>query len=99
MKISDSVLITETGRHALQAAIRRLNETLEAIALKAAPTETAEAVPVALTPLEVAHRLRKSRAWVYQRMADGSLPFSQVSPRRRLIRLEDLEAFLIARRR
>ena len=98
MKISDSVLITETGRHALQAAIRRLNETLEAIALGAAPAETTETA-VALTPIEVAHRLRKSRAWVYQRMADGSLPFSQVSPRRRLIRLEDLEAFLIARRR
>jgi excisionase family DNA binding protein len=51
-----------------------------------------------LTPIQVAQRLRKSRAWVYQRMADGSLPFCQVSARRRLVRQEDLEAFLISRR-
>jgi hypothetical protein len=31
-------------------------------------------------------------------MADGSLPFSQVSARRRLVRQEDLDAFLISRR-
>lgn len=54
--------------------------------------------PNELTPTEVAERLRRSRAWVYQQMAEGELPFVQLTPKRRIIRAADLEAFLLARR-
>ena len=51
-----------------------------------------------LTVTDVARRLGKSRSWVYERMESGDLPYSQVSPRRRVVRAQDLEAFLIAMR-
>ena len=81
--------------------LRRLVDAVESIEALVASGEAPKeggSMPIAMTPIEVAQHLRKSRAWVYQRMADGSLPFLQVSPRRRLIRREDLEEFLISRR-
>ena len=62
-------------------------------------TATFTAVPKSeLTVTDVARRLGKSRSWVYERMDAGDLPYSQVSARRRVVRAQDLEAFLISRR-
>jgi hypothetical protein len=51
-----------------------------------------------LTVTDVARRLQRSRSWVYERMDAGDLPFSQISARRRIVRAQDLEAFLIVSR-
>lgn len=62
----------------------------------APPAPTA---PAEMTVTEAARYLGRSRSWLYERMADGTIPWfpSPGSPRGKRLRRTDLDAYLVSK--